>query len=187
MPDGTGSRALTSASATALTLPISLFSLSLFITPLFQLPGTVRPAARLQASQKAQNKSQMSCLCHVTFSYSLLFFLFRFVLFLFICALFHFCLLFAFVCFVAHFPFYLFGNISLTLTFRLRTLINFRATRRTQCLTLYTAVLFFFWCQHLPHPVACIILDAHTSFYDIYFYGGYLCSGPFSCASVKAH
>lgn len=113
----------------------------------------------------------MSCLCHVTFSYSFF--------------------LSFYLCFISLLPFVclrlLCGAFSFLFVWKYFTYTDISPphsdqlqSSKTNTISHSAMLLFlFFFCQHLPHPVACIVLDAHTSFYDIYFYGGYLCSGPF--------
>lgn len=118
----------------------------------------------------------MSCLCHVT-----LFFVFFFILRS-AAASAHFIsfhLLFAFSFFLFYFflcvlrllfCFYLFGNISLTLTFR-TPLINSKTSWRSLL--------------QLPLPSPALpCVSSHTSFYDIYFYDRYLCLCACVCVCV---
>lgn len=84
-----------------------------------------------------------------------LYFISPFVCLFFLSFLFFLCVLRLLFCF------YLFGNISLTLTFR-TPLINSKTSWRS---LLHLA---------LPSPpLPCV--SSHTSFYDIYFYDRYLC------------
>lgn len=102
-----------------------------------------------------------------------LYFISPFVCLFFLSFLFFLCVLRLLFCF------YLFGNISLTLTFR-TPLINSKTSWRSLL--------------HLPLPSPALpCVGSHTSFYDIYFYDRYLCLCACVCvpllllyASVKS-